>query len=153
MASDVERNKAIVERYYGELNRGNLAVVDELIEETYIAHDPSLPADMREGIDKLKIMIERTRAAFPDQRIELDDMIGEGDRVACRLKFVGHLVGEWDGHPYDGREVSFTGMGMYRIADGKIAEGWFNFDQHGFMRQLGALPSDTRDPDDVGDVL
>ena len=147
--TDVERNKAIVERYFGELNRGNLAVIDEVIDEHYIAHDPSLPHDMREGVDMLKAMIQRTRVAFPDQRIDLDDVIGEGDRVACRIKFFGHLAGEWDGLVYDGREVSFTGMAMFRISGRKIVEAWYNFDHYGFMRQLGALPPETRDPDDL----
>src|SRR5919106_109691 len=94
---NLERNKAIVERYYGELNRGNLAIVDELIDPDYVAHDPNLPADLREGIRNLKRVIERSRIGFPDQRIEMDDIIAEGDRVACRLKFYGHLASEWDG--------------------------------------------------------
>jgi steroid delta-isomerase-like uncharacterized protein len=145
---NLERNKAIVERYYGELNRGNTAIVDELIDPNFIAHDPSLPEELREGIASLKRVIERSRTAFPDQRIEMDDIIAESDRVACRLKFYGHLASEWDGAEGDGREISFTGMGMYRIESDRIAEAWFNFDQHGFMRQLGALPTDTRDPDE-----
>lgn len=145
--SVLERNKAVVERYFGELNRGNLAVIDEVIDERYVAHDPSLPLEMREGIDNLKQMIERSRTAFPDQRIELDDVIAEGDLVACRIKFFGHLAGEWDGLTYDGREISFTGMAMFRVEHGKIVEAWYNYDHYGFMRQLGALPPETRDPD------
>ncbi len=144
---DIERNKTIVEHYYGELNRGNVTVVDDLFDRDYVAHDPSLPSEMREGRDKLKSMIERSRAAFPDQRFELDDVTAEEDRVAFRVKFVGHLAGEWDGLDHDGRQISYTGMGMFRIEDGKISEGWFNFDHHRFLRQLGALPPETRDPD------
>ncbi|MEZ4570447.1 MAG: nuclear transport factor 2 family protein [Thermomicrobiales bacterium] len=44
-----EQNKAIVERYYGELNRGNLSIVDELIDEDFVAHDPNLPRTCARG--------------------------------------------------------------------------------------------------------
>jgi predicted ester cyclase len=144
---NLERNKAIVERYYGELNRGNLSVVDELIDTDFVAHDPNLPTELREGRDNLKRAIERSRIAFPDQRMEMDDIIAEGDLVACRLKFYAHLASDWDGDTDDSREVAYTGMGMYRIANDRIAEAWLNFDHYTFLQQLGALPADTRDPD------
>lgn len=142
-----EHNKAIIERYYGELNRGNLSIVDELIDEDFIAHDPNLPPNLREGIANLKLTIERSRTTFPDQRIELDDVIAEDDLVAFRMKFYGHLGMEWNVENPNAREVSFTGMGMVRIDDEKIVEGWFNFDHYGLLQQLGALPPDVRDPD------
>ncbi|MEZ4570446.1 MAG: ester cyclase [Thermomicrobiales bacterium] len=84
---------------------------------------------------------------FRDQRIDLDDVIAERDLVAFRLKFYGHLGAEWNAEHLDSREVAFTGMGMVRIENGLIAEGWFNFDHYGLLQQLGALPKDNRDPD------
>lgn len=143
---DIERNKAIVERYYGELNRGNLSIIDELIDDDYVAHDPNLPPEMREGIRNVTLTVERSRTAIPDQRIELDDVIAEGDLVAFRLKLYGHLDDESILAP-GRREISITGMGMVRIDGSKIAEGWFNFDHYALLQQLGALPADTRDPD------
>jgi len=144
---DPEQNKTIVERYYGELNRGNLSIIDELIDEDFMAHDPNLPDDLREGISSLKLTVERSRSAIRDQRIDLDDVIAEQDRVAFRIKVFGYLDRTWDSADADGREISFTGMGMVRIVDGKIVEGWYNFDHYGLLQQLGALPPTGRDPD------
>jgi predicted ester cyclase len=143
---DTERNKAIVERYYGELNRGNLSVIEELLKADYVAHDPNLPAEQREGVDNVILAVERSRAAMPDQRIELDDVIAERDLVAFRIKLYGRLEDVGDTLD-DGREIAITGMGMLRIAGAQIAEGWFNFDHYSLLQQLGALPADTRDPD------
>jgi predicted ester cyclase len=39
-----------------------------------------------------------------------------------------------------GKNVEFTGISMYRIEEGKIAESWNSEDQFGLMRQLGAVP-------------
>ncbi|CAN5618307.1 hypothetical protein BH23CHL2_BH23CHL2_24900 [soil metagenome] len=144
-----ERNKALVERYYGELNRGNLSIIDELIDKEFVAHDPNLPDDLREGIDGLKQTIERSRAAIRDQRIDLDDVIAEQDLVAFRIKVFGYLDRDWDSDYAGGQEIAFTGMGMVRIADGQIVEGWYNFDHYGLLQQLGALPASNRDPDDA----
>ncbi len=143
---NTEQNKTIVERYYGELNRGNLSVVEDLIDAEYVAHDPNLPAELREGIKNATLALERSRTAVPDQHIELDDVIAEGDLVAFRMKFYGHLDDE-DILSTHRRAISVTGMGMMRIENGKIAEGWFNFDHYGLLQQLGALPVATRDPD------
>ena len=143
---NIERNKAIVERYYGELNRGNLSVIDELIAEDYVAHDPNLPPELREGIRNVYLTVERSRTALPDQHIELDDVIAEGDLVAFRMKVYGHLDDESVLTP-SRREISITGMGMVRIEGTRIAEGWFNFDHYGLLQQLGAVPPSSRDPD------
>lgn len=140
--TDIEHNKALVERYYGELNRGNLSIIDELIAEDYVAHDPNLPADLQEGIENVHLTVARSRAAMPDQHIEIDDLVAERDLVAFRIKVYGHL--DDDGVSSDEREISFTGMGMMRIKGNQIAEGWFNFDHYSLLQQLGALPADTR---------
>lgn len=69
----------------------------------------------------------------------LDNMLAEGDRVAARLTFNGRHQSSLDGEAPTGAEITFTGIGIYRIADGQIAEGWFNFDQLGLMRQMGTM--------------
>lgn len=62
----------------------------------------------------------------------IESCICEGDIVAARLRFDGVYQGESN----PGAKVTFTGLGMYRIDNGRIAEGWFSFDQPGMMRQI-----------------
>ncbi|MGZ4173443.1 MAG: ester cyclase [Solirubrobacteraceae bacterium] len=79
----------------------------------------------------------------PDARIEIDDIIAEGDRVVIHWHSTGTHQGELMGIPASGRSVHTTGIGIDRIVDGKIAESWTNWDTLGLLAQIGALPSPT----------
>ena len=81
MSSD--QNKAIVRRLLEEPWKGDLRVVDELIDRNYVGYDPSIPEPLR-GPDGFKENISTYRAAYSDARITVDGQIAEGDRVATR---------------------------------------------------------------------
>jgi steroid delta-isomerase-like uncharacterized protein len=132
-----EENKAIVRRFYEEMNRGNQDVIDELVSTDYRVHDPSLPPEMCAGRDAFKQTVAMSQRAFPSHQMTLDNMLAEDDRVAAHLTFNGRHQGTLDDEEATGAEITFTGIGIYRIASGQIAEGWFNFDQLGLMRQMG----------------
>lgn len=135
-----KENKAIVYRYMEEFwNAGNLAVADELIAAGFVNHSP-VPGETpdREG---LKRSVSAFYAGFSDQRFTTEDMVAEGDRVALRGTFRGVHTGAFTGIPATGREVVMTWFIMLRIEGGKITDRWANFDQLGFLTQLGALPS------------
>jgi steroid delta-isomerase-like uncharacterized protein len=80
------------------------------------------------------------RAAFPDGRVTIEDMIAEGDKVVTRYNSRGTHKGDFMGIPATGKKVAVTGIVISRIAKGKIAEEWEEFDALGFMVQLGAIP-------------
>ncbi len=79
--------------------------------------------------------------AFPDLRIEVADMVGEGDRVAWRLEVEGTHEEEFRGVPPTGTRVRFGAQYVFRFRDGRIVERWTNFDRLGVLVQLGAIPS------------
>jgi predicted ester cyclase len=79
----VEENKAIVRRWTEEgFGKGNLAVADEVVATDFVNHNPV--AEQRPGREGLKQAVAMLRGAFPDLRVEIEDMIAEGDRVAIR---------------------------------------------------------------------
>lgn len=82
-----------------------------------------------------------TRAGFPDAQFTIDDEIAEGDKVVNHWTFCGTHQGEFAGIPSTGKAVTMTGMGIVRIADGKVAEIWDEFDALGLLRQLGVIPT------------
>ena len=71
--------------------------------------------------------------------IEIEDLVAEGDIVAVRWSATGTHRGDGLGFAATGRHVEFSGMTFVRVADGKLAEGWNNFDQLGMFQQLGVV--------------
>jgi len=133
----IEGNKAIVLRYFAEMDRGNIDVVDELIAEDYVDHNPALPgiAPGREGTRRYMQML---KTAFPDANHTIDDIIAEGDKVMTRVTARGTFLGECMGYQPNGNVVEISGIAVHRVEDGRLVEHWAHADIAGFMRQIGA---------------
>ena len=134
-----DENKALVRRWVEAFNEGDHEAVDELIADSYVRHDANSP-EVR-GPEEEKQLIAMYRAAFPDLRFTIEDMVAEDDRVATRLGISATHKGELLGIPPTGNRLSFTAMEFYRLKDGKIEEQWVNVDTLGMMQQLGAIPA------------
>ena len=133
-----EQNKAITRRFFEVFN---LTVVDELFTPDYVHHNPSLTPELQRGREAYKQIVNQFITAFPDLHTTVDDAIAEGDKVATRWTWRGTHKGEVMGIPATGKQVVISGVSIHRIATGKIAEGWINFDALGMMQQLGVIPA------------
>lgn len=99
------QNKAIARRYIEDaVEKGNLAVVDELIDADYIYHEPGIPETPGPEVMKQRIMMYRN--AFPDLHITDKDMVAEGDKVAVRGTAHGTNKGKLMGMPPTGKPVT-----------------------------------------------
>jgi predicted ester cyclase len=78
--------------------------------------------------------------AFPDTHFTIDAMVAEGDLVATRWTAQGTHTGDLMGIAPSGQRVTVTGMNINRVVNGKLSEGWGNFDQLGLLQQIGAIP-------------
>ena len=129
------RHEEIVRRWLDEgFSKGNVALADELVAEGFIAHT-ALPGQSP-GREGLKKSINARRAAFPDLKVRIDDLISEGDRVAVRDEIIATHQGPFNGITATGRKVSVSRISFFKLADGKIAEAWSQLDMAGLMRQL-----------------
>ena len=132
-------NKALVQRWFDRVwNEGRAEAIDEMFAADGVAH--GLGQDLR-GPSEFKVFHATFRGAFPDVRVEIDDMIAEGDKVAYRFTATGTHRGGDLGFAATGRPVRFLGMGSVRIANGRIVEGWNVLDQLGMLTQLGVVPA------------
>jgi predicted ester cyclase len=134
-----EENKALVRRYYEEIDAGNLAAMDELVAEDFVNHSgfpfPGITPDR----DGLKKAFEILWKATPG-RHEIEDQVAEGDKVVTRLSAHGRFEEDLPGPiPATGNEVHMTAVAIHRIADGKIAEHWSDKDELGLMIQIGVI--------------
>ncbi len=136
-----EQNKILTRRALEEVwNRGNFAVVDELVASDFVVH-ASTPANETHGPEGVKHFYAMLRQAFPDLHFTIEDQIADGDRVVTRWTARGTHTGEFQGIPPTGKQVRLTGIDIDRIANGKFVECWTNVDELGMMQQLGVLPA------------
>jgi predicted ester cyclase len=138
-AVSVEDNKALVRRFYREIDNGNLAVIDELVAEDYRDHSPP-PFPVSAGRQGVKEAFSLFWTATPGRHI-IEDQIAEGDRVVTRLTCVGRHEGDLPGIRRTGNEMRMSAVVIHRIADGKLVEKWSDKDVLGMLQQLGVLPS------------
>ena len=80
------------------------------------------------------------RTAFPDLRMTIDHLIGEGDLVALDYTATGTHDGPLLGIPPTGKKVTVRGMGLYRLREGKLVEQWGVNDIASLLQQLGVVP-------------
>ena len=133
-----EKNKAKQRRVFEEaLNKGNMAVVDEVIDTNYISESPQ---GMVKGTEAMKQGFANLRTAFPDITFTVEDMIAEEDKVVSRITCKGTHNGEFMGIAPTGKKMNINGIIITRWVDGKEVEAWEVIDMLGMMQQLGAIP-------------
>ena len=134
-----EESKNLVRRMYEEVwNEGRLEVIDEICAPGYVGVGPY--GDER-GPESVKRGGISRRTAFPDIHVTIEDMFAEADKVTARLTFRGTHSGVFQDIPPTDTEVIWTGIWIYRVANGKFVERWHSYDLLGLLRQLGAIPT------------
>jgi steroid delta-isomerase-like uncharacterized protein len=129
-----ETNKALARQFYERLNAGDPTVIDDLISDDLVEHEPfpGLEAN-KEGV---RMMFEMFRTAFPDVKFEVDDIIAEGDKVCVRARMTGTHQGEFMGMPPTGRTINVGIADFLRTDNGKAVEHWSVTDTGAMMQQL-----------------
>jgi steroid delta-isomerase-like uncharacterized protein len=135
-----EKNKEVIRRFVEEVwNRRNVVIAEEIETRDCILHD-TLWGDIV-GLPALLQWWETVVfPAFSNFTMTVDDLFAEGDRVAhfwtCNADHTGPMMGM----PPTGKHVTWSGMTIYRMSDGKIAELWMRQDHLGVVQQLGLVP-------------
>jgi len=132
----------ILHRWFDEVwNQGREETIDELLATDGIAHGLSEgEADLRGPAD-FKIFLRTMRAAFPDVRIRVEDIVVQGDKGVVRIAFEGTHLGDDLGLPPTEKRVTVGGIILVRVANGQIAEAWNAWDQLALLKQVGAVPA------------
>jgi PAS domain S-box-containing protein len=133
-----ERSKALVRRYFEEIEAGNLDVIDELFAEDFTTGTDVVRSDIEPvGRESLKLAWREFRSAFPDIQSESQELIAEGNTVAYIQMWTGHHEGEFRGIEPTGNEVTHEMWGRYVVEDGQIVHGDAQVDNFGRFKQLG----------------
>lgn len=134
-----EQSRRLIEESFSE---GRFDLVDQLVSPDATNHDPAQPPRLQglRGPEGQRRIVEMYRAAFPDVRLTVDEVVEAGDTVALRWHAEGTHRGELEGLAPTGVRVTVTGMSFDRWRDGKLVETWTEWDNLGLARQLGAAP-------------
>jgi steroid delta-isomerase-like uncharacterized protein len=129
----------VMRRLYDLINAGDIDGFGELLAEDFVEHEelPGLEPS-KEGVKQLFHMY---RAAFPDLRMEVQDVLVSGDKAVARVRATGTHQGEFLGMAATGKSVDVQLIDITRFGDDGLArEHWGVFDSLALMQQLGAIP-------------
>ena len=133
-------NVTAVRRFWQGFNAHQLDVWDEVCKPDFINHDPGLPtphADLRTIKQTIGGLLF---GAFPDIQATEQELLAEGDKVATHLLLRGTHRGEFMGMAPTGKAITFAGVWLTHLSNGKLKEQWVYFDALGLLQQVGALP-------------
>lgn len=120
------------------LNARQFADLGHLLAPSLVDHD-RWPGQLP-GADGFRSALAGMLEAFPDARLEPEEVLVAGDRAVYTIVFTGTHEGEALGIAPTGRAVRVRGLGMVRVADGRITDSWGGLDLGSLLDQLGAGP-------------
>jgi predicted ester cyclase len=138
-----DENKALVRRFYGEIDKGNIGILDELVAEDYLDHNPPPFPSVVSGRERLKQEFKLFWTATPGYH-RIEDQIAEGDKVVTRLTSFGKHIGDLPGAPRTGNDMKMTSITIHRIANGQLVEKWSEKDMISLLQQIGVMPQQAK---------
>jgi len=129
-----------IRRLYNLINAGDIDGFGRQLADDFVEHDetPGIPPTKAGVVQYFQIMIR----AFPDLRMDVQDVIASGDKAVARLKVTGTHQGEFMGIPATGKSAAVNLIDITRFGDDGLArEHWGVVDQLALMQQLGVIPA------------
>jgi steroid delta-isomerase-like uncharacterized protein len=131
-------DKAVVRQFLdASFTKEKVSELDQLISSDFVYHHATGKDLPKEAY---KQMVMMSHNAFPDASTKIDDLFGEGNKISCRFTIAGTQTGEYQGIPPSGNTLNIEAINNFRVADGKIAECWSQFNVLRMMQQLGVIP-------------
>jgi len=133
----VEENISLMKRWFQEVwNEGRVQTIYDLLAENISGWGQDQPGvEIKKPAD-FEAFYNRIHGAFPNQKMTVEDAFGSGDKVVVRWSAVMTHTGDHLGIPATHKQVRITGITIARIVNGKIVEGWDNWDQLALAQQL-----------------
>ena len=135
-----EEAKVLFDKVLEIWNNGNLDLVEEVFAPEIIAHTSTFPDDIV-GYDGIKDWVKFAHAAFPDLHMTFGEPIIKNDKIVALCTVTGTNTGPMSmptGElPPTGQKVTFTGIGIDVVKDGKIIKETFVYNVLEMMMQLG----------------
>jgi len=132
-------NAALARQWFEEVwNNKDESAIDRMFSKTGVAYGFPNPASQIIGPDAFKEAHRAFCQAFPDLKVEVLDIVSEGDRVAVRWKATMTHLGDGIGLPPSGKSAELHGSSFTTIEDGQLVHGWNHMDFEGFLKSLSS---------------
>jgi len=118
----IDRNKQLIRRLMDAHERHDVAVIHEILSPQLKWHVAGAPEPL--GREEYLKGMDEGHAAFSDQRITIDDLVGEGDRIASRTTVEMRHSGRFQDIDATHRKVTFASVWFYRIVESHVVEAW-----------------------------
>jgi steroid delta-isomerase-like uncharacterized protein len=136
-----EANKAMITKTIDAVwNRGDWSQAPETYHEDIVVHSPTEPDPLVGREDGWKRLWDQLHTAYPDFRMDIEDMFAEGDKVSVRFRVTGTNTGEYFGMKPTRKPIDVTELAVFHFRDGKVSHIWFGMDTMEIGRQLGVVP-------------
>src|ERR1700720_3132132 len=124
-------------RYAAFWNTGEERYAEAALAQNFVDRTP--PSGRPQGLKGVLEASKSFRAAIPDLRAEIEELLVVHDRAVVRYIFTGHFIGSFKDLKGDGREISFRAVDIYRVQNGQISDNWHLEDNLSLMQQLGVV--------------
>ncbi|GAC1559934.1 MAG: hypothetical protein NVS2B5_23480 [Beijerinckiaceae bacterium] len=135
-----DTNKQICRDYFKAFLERDAGWMEKHVARTFVRHDPGLDFEVRgpEGVLQLH---DALMPAFPDMKLDLVDLVAEGEKVLVRLVIRATHTGPLGEMAATGKPIHVAVLDLFQIREGVLIEHWAQLDNLGMLKQLGALPA------------
>ena len=136
----LDANKQICRDYFKAFLARDAGWMEKHVAKTFVRHDPGLDFEVR-GPNGVLQLHDALMPAFPDMKLDLEDLVAEGEKVLVRLVIRATHTGPFGEMAPTGKPISVPVLDLFQIRDGVLIEHWAQLDNLGMLKQLGALPA------------
>jgi len=129
-----EAPKGVVRDLYSAVNTGDFERMRNIMADDFVEHEEL--EGLEQNSEGVLQFFGALRAAFPDLRMNVEEMIAEGDLIAIRATLTGTQEGELFGVPAKGNRIEVSFADFFRVRDGRVAEHWGVSDMAAMMEQM-----------------
>ena len=139
-SKQLKDNKDIIKRFTEATNTANWDAFDELLTTDFKRHCQATPDVQINSREEFKKLQESFLASMPDQKVTIEILVAEGDKVAVYATYSGTMTGPMGNFPPTGKSLESKFLSIFRIENGRIAEIWVEWDNLAMLTQLGLFP-------------
>jgi steroid delta-isomerase-like uncharacterized protein len=133
-------NKDLIREFTAALNATDWNALGNIVADSFVRHSAATAGPPVRSRDDFIQLQESFLISAPDQRVTIQQLVAEGDRVAGLATYSGTQTGPMGDLPATGNTFEIPFLSIFRIESGRIAELWVEWDNVALLTQLGLFP-------------